>query len=292
MAYNRMSLFKAIAAWCKRILNPSVGVSPAVLDIDNKHDFDAGYTDAVRWWPRLELACLMGKTAPFEQAPEGFGAAIAAREKGLLVGPQVFGRRILRTHPNVLLLFVERGWWTKNDLGRFVEQTCYFGSPYFMSGVDGVLKTVPIAIVREWSAIIFAEFELNAERRKLFIAHMVTSMNDATWMEHGHHLCRCHTEGIDMDVLLAVARRTRPDWIALEMHSSLDIGLRSIVWPLVDLQRPTESMFMPQSGGCPELDLLLGVERPFSCDELYSIGVRLKRMAQSPPDVYPVPEGI
>lgn len=281
-----MNALQRLLAWWQRLVGrapSSASARPIALGAGN---------GVPQWLPTLEWACLRGDLGAFDASPEDVCMELASRERSLLVGPQVFGRRILRSHPNVLLLFVERGWWSVDDLGRFVEQTCYFGSPYFMSGLGGVLGEVPIEQVREWSGIILAKFGLNAERRRLFVSHMVASMSEATWLCEGHLLCKNHVQGLEMDVLLAVARRTRPHWVALEMHWSLDLGLRSIVWPLIDLKRPTEAMFMPQSGVCPELDLLLGVERPFSCDALYDLGVRIKAVQRTPPETYPVPDGI
>lgn len=246
------------------------------------------------WRQRLEQAGMLGLLAEFQVAPYEVARFVAVDQRSLLDGPELFGRRLVRWHPWTLLYFVRQGWWVPSDLGRFVDQSCHFGAGFFVSGGgawrDGVLPDT----VRSWCSGVLGHFELSLEQRCRFVGHVATGIPPALWLEHGYPCCAPYLAGLEMDVLLAVAGQVRPEAVALEIHPSLDAGLRSVQYPSIDLYGANphaQARRVPFCGVCPELDLMLETaSMPVLHEDLYRIGVHLKRIQLAGVESLPLPE--
>ncbi len=246
------------------------------------------------WRQRLEHAGMLGLLAEFEVAPVDVATLVAVDQRSLLDGPELFGRRLVRWHPWTLLYFVRQGWWVPSDLGRFVDQTCHFGAGFFAAGGGAWRDAVLPDTVRSWCSGVLGHFELSLEQRCRFVGHVATGIPEELWLEHGYPCCAPHVAGLEMDVLLAVAGQVRPDAVALEIHPSLDAGLRNVQYPSIDLHGPNaheQASRAPFCGICPELDLMLeAAPMPVLHEHLYYIGVHLKRLQLAGVDSLPLPE--
>ena len=246
------------------------------------------------WRQRLEHAGMLGLVSEFEVAPFDVAQSVALGERSLLDGPELFGRRLVRWHPWTLLYFVEKGWWVQADLGRFVDQTCHFGAGFFAAGGGAWRDAVSPETVRSWCSAVLGHFDLTIEQRCRFVGHVATGIPEGLWLEHGYPCCAPHLEGLEMDVLLAVARQVRPKEVVLEIHPSLDAGLRGVQYPSIDLYGgnvQAQARRVPFCGICPELDLMLeAAQMPVLHEDLYRIGVHLKRIQVAKIDSFSLPE--
>lgn len=246
------------------------------------------------WRRRLEHAGMLGLVSEFEVAPSHVARAVAVGERVLLDGPELFGRRLVRWHPWTLLYFVRKGWWYQEDLGRFVDQTCHFGAGFFAAGGGAWRDEVLPDTVRSWCTAVLGHFDLTTEQRCCFVGHVATGIPEALWLNHGYPSCAPYLADLEMDVLLAVARQARPKEVPLDIDPSLDAGLRGVQYPSVDLYAADvhlQARRVPYCGVCPELDLMLETATmPVLHQDLYRIGVQIKRIQLAGVDSLPLPE--